>query len=204
DAEVLRRQVSVLDSLANLCIHEGRGQVVAIAAALHPNHTSILVAENGPVSEPAWQHLHDIFDRLKIVRDARAALALTSQGEPVSSIPLFIDEPTSPFEQALVDLEVAILRFSWDKLLRRLTKNSRNKKFALVVSDICGVAAEERHDLPNVQRETLFKLQASPHLDHKDLARVAVDIENLTSVLEVNPLFARTRMCCSYEFFWRR
>ncbi|KAJ7293408.1 hypothetical protein C8J57DRAFT_1268965, partial [Mycena rebaudengoi] len=187
DPEVLRRQVSVLDSLANLCVYEGRGQVVAIAAALHPSHTSILVAENGPVSEPVLQHLHDVFDRLKIIRDARAALPLTSQGELVSSIHFFIDEPKSPFEAALVDLEVAILRFSWDKVHQRLIKNHRNTNFTLVVADICGVAAEERDDLPAVQRETLAELQASPHLDHKNLDNVAVAVGNLLAVLDMKP-----------------
>ncbi|KAJ7293283.1 hypothetical protein C8J57DRAFT_1268628 [Mycena rebaudengoi] len=186
DPEVLRRQVSVLDSLANLCVYKSRGQVVAVAAVLHPNHTSILVAENGPVSEPLLRHLRDVFGRLKIIREAYAALPLTSQGEPVSPIHLFIDVPKSPFELALVNLEVAILRFSWDKFRLRLTKNHRHTNFALVVADICGVAAEKRDDLPAVQRETLAELQASPHLDRKNLNSAAVDVGNMLKVLDMN------------------
>ncbi|KAJ7764768.1 hypothetical protein B0H16DRAFT_428847 [Mycena metata] len=178
EAELLR-QALTLDSIANLCVYKDRDQIVAISAGLHPSHTAILVAENGPVSDPVLKHLRDMFDKLKTIRDT------LPEGEPVSPAHPFIVNPQSPFEAALIDLDIAILLFSWDKFKKRLTKNRRLSNFTLVVNDVLGVAAEERDDLPIEQRNSLAILQASPHLNHDGLAEVGIDLENMLQALNI-------------------
>ncbi|KAJ7764760.1 hypothetical protein B0H16DRAFT_1798136, partial [Mycena metata] len=179
-AKVLRRQqVAVLDSIANLCVYQERGQVVAIAAALHPGNTAIFVAENGgAIGNTVVDHLDEMFTKLKTIREA------LPQGEPVHS---FVAIPQSPFEAALVDLDGVILRFSWAKFRRRLVKDRRLANFTLVVRDIVRTPAVERDNLPTEQRQLLAELQESSYLDHKELVHVAVDLGNLSRILNLGP-----------------
>ncbi|KAJ7636028.1 hypothetical protein DFH06DRAFT_1219764, partial [Mycena polygramma] len=175
DHTALRQQRVILDGLANLCVGEGRGQAVAIAAALLPGGTSIYVAQNGPVSSAVLEHLRHLLQRLKAV-SGRA-------GPPTH---LFFEKPQSASEHALVNLEDAILEFAWPKLLQRLTKNQRDVNFNTVVLDVCGIAAEQR-DLPPLQRDALAKLQASPCLDQKTLREIGVDLRNIKTILDTDP-----------------
>ncbi|KAJ6469585.1 hypothetical protein C8R47DRAFT_989441, partial [Mycena vitilis] len=181
DTEVLRRQASVLDSLANLCVYATSSQVVAIGAALNPDYTIIYVAENGDVSTEVLTHLRGIFTHLKRIRTALPPPSLSPGGERLSPSHAFINKPVSTYEVALVDLNVHLLRFSWRKLRQRFTKNYRNVNFISLATVICGTAAAEI-DLPDNERKSLAELQASPYLERTELLEVADNIRTMATI----------------------
>ncbi|KAJ6573842.1 hypothetical protein DFH09DRAFT_830397, partial [Mycena vulgaris] len=172
DLHLVQRQAVVLDSLAYVLVQK-ENQVVAIGVQLLQNAdpdkcgTVILVAENRAPLPSAVEHLRDIFERLHRIRSQQPLLMPGGKRVPVGPpIPSATD---SDFERGPLDLEVAILIYSWKQVKHRVMKHDRHLDFIETANDVCDLPAQERIDLDDDEREFLRRLQSSPDLDRDQI-----------------------------------
>ncbi|KAJ7784513.1 hypothetical protein B0H16DRAFT_1876951 [Mycena metata] len=172
-------QAKVLDSVACISISHAEKQTVAVGVQVVNDGILVHVAANDPLPPATLPHLRDIFARLQRI------YKLHSQ-ERSPGIPSFISSRTeNPFKIELLQLEIAILRFSWRKLAQRLTKDSRAEIFITVLEDVCGAPATQRTDLSGEERELLGKLQASPDLNKDLIDGLASQVDELAKTLHL-------------------
>ncbi|KAJ7117566.1 hypothetical protein C8R44DRAFT_707911 [Mycena epipterygia] len=184
---VFKRQAAILDSFAHILVAQPQNQVVAVAALLleGPNGgLSILVAENRTPLPAVIPHLKDVFVHLRRIHSERPR---TPEGQQISpEIPSFVGAraDNSVFESELIELEVAILKYSWAKLHHRFVKNFRHNHFIETGNDVCGGPAEERADLDDTERALLNRLQTVVKRDLvEDIQAMVEAIERLTGIL---------------------
>ncbi|KAJ7485166.1 hypothetical protein B0H11DRAFT_1152710 [Mycena galericulata] len=182
---LVRRQAAVLDSLAWISVSQAQKQVVAFGAQLRSDSVGgviILVAENGPPVAGLVPHVRDMFARLQKIYEHRPP---APEGKRSWRIPPYIPaDSASTFDSELVDLELTILKYSWDKLRQRVTKNTRHKNFIETVNDICGPPANERAtDRDEAERRHLAFLQNHPGVNPEEIRSMALRIEGLAAVL---------------------
>ncbi|KAJ7507027.1 hypothetical protein B0H11DRAFT_188973 [Mycena galericulata] len=180
ESRTAKRQGAVLDSLAFISVSQAQNQAVAVGAQLlqGPDRCMIiLVADNRPVFPGLIEHLQDIFDRLQRIHAERPE----REFGPIK--PYISYSTSSPFERELLALEVAILKYSWDKLKHRFTKNSRHLNFIQTADDVCGLPAQERTDRDQRERELLERLQGSADLQKDEIKMMAERTADLADAL---------------------
>ncbi|KAJ6601180.1 hypothetical protein DFH09DRAFT_1490300 [Mycena vulgaris] len=128
-------------------------------------------------------HLRDIFHRLHLIHQARPQASPIPDG--------LIDSDTeSAYEKQLVELEVAIIQHSWDKLKERILKNSRDINFVETADAICGAPAKERVDYPDgVDPSLLDALQKHAAILEiiPQLSDMSRSMKTIREVLESGP-----------------
>ncbi|KAJ7117570.1 hypothetical protein C8R44DRAFT_925085 [Mycena epipterygia] len=175
---VFKRQTSaILDSFTHILVAQPQNQVVAVAALIHEGSNgglSILVAENRTPLPAVIPHLKDVFARLRRIHEERPPTQDGQENSP--NIPAFIPAriDNSVFESELVELEVAILKYSWVKLHHRFRKNFRHKHFIETANDLCGDPADKRTDLDDTERSVLAGLQTLVGIGLKTLHKDAI------------------------------
>ncbi|VDB97603.1 unnamed protein product [Peniophora sp. CBMAI 1063] len=162
---LVQHQARVLDSLAHLLVSEPEGQRIVIGAekgAAEPAF-KLLVAEepmppeDSPMTTTA-AHLRVLLLRLWMIR----SLWVDRKGPPANPDMTYASHPDDPFESAVVELEIIVLRYSWPNLAHRILAGSQNTHFMDTAADVCGTPALKREDISNEERELLASLQELP------------------------------------------
>ncbi|KAH9846793.1 hypothetical protein C2E23DRAFT_788670 [Lenzites betulinus] len=154
----------VLDAFAQLLVHEGRDQVVAIRAGLNAGHIELYVSENTVSSSLAVEHLGNICKQLI---DIRATIeASPNRATILDAISkrdhiLKDGDDTEPAFASLHALRRSLIRHSIGRIQARFTKLNWPEKVDHVLANIKGPPANTRNDLSSGGLDALGLLQRS-------------------------------------------
>ncbi|KZV67794.1 hypothetical protein PENSPDRAFT_754680 [Peniophora sp. CONT] len=187
--EAERRQARVLDSLAYLLVSREK-QLVAVGLRLRDGGSGLelLVNEDGDALETTLDHLKDIVRRL---REIHAELPLDDRPSRISWT--YPSDTESCFERKVVRIECAVIKHSWQRLLRRFRKRSQYIDFMNTARDVCGLPAAERTDITSEgDRDRLHALQTSKSPSRDDVENQLQAIESFVAISEL-PEFGDTQ-----------
>ena len=120
-----RRLSKVIDSLANICVAQASGEVIAVAVRSARNDFEIIVASNGTVP-------HDTLDYLVTVWDLLCKISMRA-GNLRDSPPHKIND--TQLLNLVKELEINIIKFTFLKIQKRIT-SKMDKLLPLPVHDL--------------------------------------------------------------------
>lgn len=149
-----QRQAKLLDSLAFLLVKNPQKQVIAVGGRPPTGYQEkphIIIAENRPVLQDVKDHVAYLISQLTQIR---TSYQKTFTNDLSSSPKLFVESRQAaskpqPKEMQTIDLELlelerGIIRYCWNRICARYTKNGRDANFRMLVKDVMGPAADEQ------------------------------------------------------------
>ncbi|KAJ7212523.1 hypothetical protein GGX14DRAFT_446589 [Mycena pura] len=174
-----QRHAAILDSLAFLLVSQLEKQIIAVGVVVIEDpdpakvETQIIVAENKTPLDASIQK--------------QQPPVAGKRDSPPHLRPHIVYGTGSPVERELVDLEIALITYSWPKLKQRMMKNKRHLNFIDVVADVYGVLAQERIDLDSEGRDLLDTLQKSSASERDLLQEMTAAAREAAEALQRTP-----------------
>jgi hypothetical protein len=116
------RLVKVLDALASICLHEPKGQVVAVSASLATDTVALFVSQNNKVEQKVQTHLENVWD---LMRRLAASLAPVDHPDLDQISPPRWPNNAETTADLEAELREAVYRFCYAKQVARLEKQSK-------------------------------------------------------------------------------